>query len=213
MLWALAVIAVALAFNLSPIGMRLAASREDEFAAKSIGIRVWWERGVAFVLSAAMTGAGGALFALYFRSLNPDSFYINITFTVVAMLVIVGFTSLSGAVIGTLTLTTVLEVLREIERGVTIGSIKLPSRPGLTEVAMAIVLLITLVVIHSVLVTRCTEFDSAFDDSVSPRPSEPIATGSSRRSSSAYRTRSSTGSAARSGSSTLAATDTTLRRP
>lgn len=136
-LWTLAAIAVALAFTRSAGGIRLAASREDEFAARSVGIRVWWERGQAFVLSAAIAGAGGALFALYFGSLNPDTFYLDITFTVVAMLVIGGFTSLSGAVIGSITLTVVLELLRQVERSIT--------RPGLTEVAVAAVLLVLLV--------------------------------------------------------------------
>lgn len=137
LLWALVVIAVALAFKRSAAGIRLAASREDEFAARSVGIRVWWERGLAFVLSAAIAGAGGGLFALYFGSLNPDTFYLDITFTIVAMLVIGGFTSLSGAVVGSITLTVVLELLRQVERGLV--------RPGLTEVAVAVVLLVLLV--------------------------------------------------------------------
>ncbi len=145
LLWALLVIAVALIFKRSAIGVRLAASREDEFAARSVGIRVWWERGVAWVLSAAIAGAGGALFALSFRALNPDTFYLDITFTVVAMLVIGGFTSLSGAVVGSITLTVILELLRQLERGVTVGGLTLPSRPGLTEVAAAVVLLVILV--------------------------------------------------------------------
>ena len=52
LVWALAAIAAAFFFRQSRFGVRLASSREDEVAARSVGIRVWWERGMSFVLSA-----------------------------------------------------------------------------------------------------------------------------------------------------------------
>jgi branched-chain amino acid transport system permease protein len=141
LVWALLAVTVAFAFGRSRVGRRLVASREDEVAARAVGIRVWWERGTSFVLSAFMVGAGGSLFALTARSINPDSFYLTITFDVIAMLVVGGLTSLSGAVIGTITISTLLELLREVERGTTVVGWDLPGRSGTTEVALAVVLL------------------------------------------------------------------------
>lgn len=142
--WACAAVIVALIFRRSAVGLRLAASREDEVAARSIGIRVWWERGVAYAVSSFIVGVAGSLFAQYFGSLSPESFYLTLTFTGIAMLVIGGLTSVSGAVLGTLTISVVLESLRAVERGVNIGSWLVPSRPGLTEVGLALLLLTVL---------------------------------------------------------------------
>jgi branched-chain amino acid transport system permease protein len=143
---ALVLLAIAVAFRFSSVGRRLAASREDEASARSVGIRVWWERGLAWVLSAFMVGIAGGLFSIYFRNISPDSFYISITFTVLAMLVIGGLKSVSGAVIGTVVVTAALELLRQIERGWTIAGVKVPSRLGMSELGLAVVLLVILIV-------------------------------------------------------------------
>ncbi len=144
--WACAAVVVAVILRQSPVGLRLAASREDEIAARAVGIRVWWERGVAFICSAFIVGVAGSLFAQYFGSLNPDSFYLPLTFTAIAMLVVGGLTSVSGAVLGTLVISIALEILRAFERGVHIGSWLVPSRPGLAEVGLALLLLGVLLV-------------------------------------------------------------------
>ena len=69
------------------------------------------------MLSAFVVGAAGSLFAQYFSSLNPDSFFLNLTFIAIAMLVVGGLTTVSGAVVGTLVVSVVLELLRTVERG------------------------------------------------------------------------------------------------
>ena len=66
------------------------------------------ERTIAFVLSAFFVGVAGALFGMFIGSFNPDAFFLNITFLMVAMLVIGGMTSLAGAVVGTLAISAVL---------------------------------------------------------------------------------------------------------
>ena len=142
--WACAAIVAAVVLRQAPVGLRLAASREDEVAARAIGIRVWWERGIAFAASAFIVGVAGSLFVQYFGSLNPESFYLSITFTGIAMLVVGGLTSVSGAVLGTLVISVALEILRAVERGVHIGSWLIPSRPGLAEVGLALLLLAVL---------------------------------------------------------------------
>jgi branched-chain amino acid transport system permease protein len=143
-LWASAAVIIAVLLRHSSIGLRLAASREDEVAAKAVGIRVKRERGIAFIASAFIVGISGSLFASYFQSLSPESFYLSITFTAIAMLVVGGLTSVSGAVLGTLVISIALELLRSVERGVYVGGWRIPSRPGLAEVGLALVLLLVL---------------------------------------------------------------------
>lgn len=145
-LWACFAILLALVFRHSRIGLRLAASREDEIAARALGIRVWSERGIAFALSAFVVGVAGSLFAQYFGSINPESFFISLTFTTIAMLVVGGLTSVSGAVIGTLVISVALELLRSVERGIAIGGWEVPARSGLAEVGLALFLLAVLMI-------------------------------------------------------------------
>ena len=138
MLWALAAIVVGFAFQSSGLGLRLRGSREDDIAARSLGIGVRTERRVAWVLHGFVMGVGGALYGQYLGSFNASFFYLALTFTTLAMLVVGGITSLSGAVIGSLTISFVAEVLHRIEQGADVGALHIPARPGLREVGLAI---------------------------------------------------------------------------
>jgi branched-chain amino acid transport system permease protein len=145
LIWALVAIVVAFAFQATGLGLRLRGSREDDVAARSLGIGVRFERRVAWVISAFVTGVGGALYGQYLGSFNADAFYLALTFTTLAMLVIGGMTSLSGAVIGSLTISIVAEVLHRVEQGANIGPVHIPSRPGLREVGLAIIMILILI--------------------------------------------------------------------
>ena len=89
----------------------LRASRDDDVAAKASGVRTVRERLIAFVLSAAV-GAGGGLYAEFLGSMTVDEFYLEMTFVTLAMLVVGGIGSLSGAVVGVVVVTFVVEFLR-----------------------------------------------------------------------------------------------------
>ena len=93
-------IAVAGAFRSSAAGLQLQASREDELAASAMGINVASVRLLAFVLSALIVGAGGVLLALFLGAITPKDFYLSLTFTTIAMLVLGGKRSVTGAVAG-----------------------------------------------------------------------------------------------------------------
>jgi branched-chain amino acid transport system permease protein len=141
----LAIIVVAI-FQASALGLRLRSSREDEVAARSLGIGVVRERTVAFVLSGFIVGIGGALFVQVNGAATPDSFYLSVTFLVIAMLVVGGTRSLAGAVVGAIVIAVAQELLRRVEGGVSLGVVDIPSRPGISAVGLALVLLITLAV-------------------------------------------------------------------
>jgi branched-chain amino acid transport system permease protein len=110
-------------------------------AARSIGVNVPGERFLAFVLSGFVVGIGGALYTEFLGTMTPDVFYLSITFTTLAMLVVGGRTSLSGAVIGTIVVSAVTEFLRRLEGGFHVGPVHVAGRIGLTEVGLALVML------------------------------------------------------------------------
>lgn len=122
-------------------GLRLRSSREDEIAASAIGVAVGRERALAFTVSAFFMGVGGAIFAQFQGSISPQAFYLPITFLTIAMLVVGGMKSLSGAVIGVIVLSTLAELLRKVEQGVDLGLFEIPARSGVREVGFAIVML------------------------------------------------------------------------
>lgn len=144
LVWALIAMVIAFAFQASALGLRLRGSREDDVAARSLGIGVRNERRAAWVLSAFVTGIGGALYGQYLGSFNADAFYLGLTFLTLAMLVVGGMTSLSGAVIGSLAISFVAEVLHRIEQGADIGPLHIPTRPGLREVGLAVIMILIL---------------------------------------------------------------------
>jgi branched-chain amino acid transport system permease protein len=133
-------------FQGSRTGLQIRATREDPEAAQAVGVRIGLYRGLAFVASAFVVGVGGGLYAALQGSITPEVFYLEPTFLLIAMLVVGGMTSLSGAVVGTVVLTALSEFLREVESGMTVGGVKIPSGAGMTEVGLAIVLLVVLAV-------------------------------------------------------------------
>jgi len=132
-------------FKESRVGLRLRATRDDAYAAASIGINMMVMRWLAFVASAFIAGVGGALWAHYITFFSPYSFYLTETFVVLAMLVIGGPYSVTGAVVGTLVVTTAREILRAIENYVNILQVFPEGFFGFTEVVLAIVLILILV--------------------------------------------------------------------
>jgi branched-chain amino acid transport system permease protein len=145
-LWAAAAVAVALAFKWSAPGYRLQATREDEVAARSLGVGVMKERLVAFSLSGALCGIGGALAVHQSGVLSPTTFYFGATVTTVTMLVLGGARSVLGAVLGTIAVASVSEWLRGVEDGAhLLGVVSIGRTPGLAAIGVGLILLATMI--------------------------------------------------------------------
>ncbi|HEX5983833.1 MAG TPA: branched-chain amino acid ABC transporter ATP-binding protein/permease [Solirubrobacterales bacterium] len=145
-LWAGAAVVVALAFKWSASGYRLQATREDEVAARSIGIGLLRERLIAFTISGTLCGIGGALAVHQSGTLAPGTFYFAATVTAVTMLVVGGARSVLGAVVGTLAVATVNELLRDLEEGAdAFGLLSIGATPGLAAIGLGLILLVTIV--------------------------------------------------------------------
>lgn len=144
--WAGAAVVVALAFKWSASGYRLQATREDEVAARSIGIGVMRERLIAFTISGMLCGIGGALAVQQSGVLSPDTFYFAATVTTITMLVVGGARSVLGAVAGTLAVATINELLRNLEEGAdVVGLISIGATPGLAAIGLGLILLVAMV--------------------------------------------------------------------
>ncbi|MDG3580292.1 MULTISPECIES: branched-chain amino acid ABC transporter permease [Rhizobiaceae] len=142
---AAAAIVVATLYRKSSFGLRLRAVREDEPAARSAGVNAWFQKLVAFTLSGFVAGLGGVLYGHYLGTITVSMFWLDMTFLTLAMLVVGGIRSLTGAVVGTLFVTLVRQGIHTVERGVPFGDTILQAPEGSREIALAIVLLAMLI--------------------------------------------------------------------
>ena len=143
--WAAVAIVSAWIYRRSRWGLALRMTREDEVAARTCGINVYRERLTAFTLSAFFVGVGGALYAHYLGTVAVDMFWLDMTFITLAMLIVGGMTSLSGAVIGVMFVTILAELLRTVENGIEIGDVVITASGGLREMALAAAMLLILI--------------------------------------------------------------------
>ena len=98
--------------NHSSYGRCILAVREDEIAARSMGVNVRFFKTLSFVTGSAFAGLAGALFAHYQQFMHPDNFNFVISVTVLLMIVVGGLGSQTGAVLGALVVTLIPEMLR-----------------------------------------------------------------------------------------------------
>jgi branched-chain amino acid transport system permease protein len=97
----------------SSFGRTLIAIREDEIAAEAMGVHTTRAKVIAFVVSAAMAGVAGGLFAHYLMYVNTNSFTFLKSFEIIIMIVIGGLGSISGSVLGAVLFISLTEGLRE----------------------------------------------------------------------------------------------------
>lgn len=135
------VVGVALLYKASPAGLRLQATREDELAARSLGIACSSERLAGWIMGALLMGAGGSFWAQNVLAFGPDTFFFRDTFNMLAMLVIGGQASVTGAVAGTFAVSLLGELLRPLESGLLIGTVQLPRLDGIVHFSVALLIL------------------------------------------------------------------------
>ncbi len=97
----------------SRLGRAFLALRENEPLAESVGVDPTRTLVLAAVVSAAMAGVAGSLYAHYVRFVSPEVFLFSYTVTMVIMVVAGGQGTLAGPVVGALLFTALPEVLRE----------------------------------------------------------------------------------------------------
>jgi len=98
----LAILALCRALVASPFGRVLAAIREDEGRTEMLGYDVRWRKLVVFVLSGAIAGLSGGLFAGWGNFINPQVFSLSQSALVVIWVMVGGRGTLYGAIVGAL---------------------------------------------------------------------------------------------------------------
>ena len=98
----------------SRIGRAWMAIREDEIAAKAMGINTRNMKLLAFAMGATFGGVSGAMFAAFQGFVSPESFSLMESVMIVAMVVLGGIGHIPGVILGALMLAALPEVLRYI---------------------------------------------------------------------------------------------------
>ncbi|MHC2331650.1 branched-chain amino acid ABC transporter permease [Bradyrhizobium sp. USDA 4454] len=145
LLWVVIAIFAAHFYQTSRFGLSLRVSREDEVAAKASGVSIFSQRLIAFVISAFFVGVSGALYAHFLGTISVDAFYIDISLLTLAMLVVGGMNSLTGAVVGVGAISLLIEVLRQSEHGFALGSLTVSAPRGTQEIGLGVAMLVMLI--------------------------------------------------------------------
>jgi branched-chain amino acid transport system permease protein len=106
------VIAINLRLQNSRIGRAWEAVREDETAARAMGIDTTKIKLLAFAMGASFGGLAGGMFAAIQGFISPESFVLTESIMVVAMVVLGGMGNIRGVILGALLLSFVPELLR-----------------------------------------------------------------------------------------------------
>ncbi|MTW10948.1 ABC transporter ATP-binding protein [Pseudoduganella eburnea] len=98
----------------SRLGRAWVAIREDEIAAKAMGINTRNVKLLAFSMGACFGGVAGAMFASFQGFVSPESFSLTESIAVLAMVVLGGIGHIPGVVLGGALLAALPEILRHV---------------------------------------------------------------------------------------------------
>ncbi len=112
----LVVVSVIICYRLqdSRIGRAWMAIREDEIAAKAMGINTRNMKLLAFGMGASVGGVSGAMFGAFQGFVSPESFSLMESVMIVAMVVLGGIGHIPGVILGAVLLSALPEVLRYV---------------------------------------------------------------------------------------------------
>lgn len=137
---------VARIFRESRWGVQLRASSDDEVGARAMGVDVFRVRLIAWVLGAVFLAVAGICYAYFLGTISARPFYFTHVFLTVAMLILGGMRTVTGAVLGTVLITFGLEGVRFLETGPVLLGLDLPEMLGLSGVVLGVVIVATMAI-------------------------------------------------------------------
>ena len=140
-IWTLFTLLVLWRLLFSNYGNVLRCIRDNEIAARVMGINVFRYKVLSFCIGAFFAGVGGALLGSHLSTIDPKMFNFLLTFNVLMFVVAGGLGSLSGSLLGATVITILLEWLRAIEEPMDLGFVEIPGIPGMRMVVFSLVLL------------------------------------------------------------------------
>ena len=96
----------------SPFGRSLQAMRDDELAARSLGLPVRLLKIESFLIASAMVGVAGGMYAAYVSYIDPTSFTLDESILMLSMVIVGGTGNVRGPIIGAAVLIAIPEILR-----------------------------------------------------------------------------------------------------
>ena len=112
LLLAMVIIVVSVRLEDSRIGRAWMAIREDEIAAKAMGVNTRNIKLLAFAMGASFGGVSGAMFAAFQGFISPESFILMESVVIVSMVVLGGMGHIPGVILGAILLYAIPEALR-----------------------------------------------------------------------------------------------------
>jgi branched-chain amino acid transport system permease protein len=110
----IAIIFITIRLQHSRLGRAWVAIREDEIAAKAMGINTRNIKLLAFAMGASFGGVAGAMFASFQGFVSPESFSLMESIVVLSMVVLGGIGHIPGVILGGVILAALPEVLRHV---------------------------------------------------------------------------------------------------
>jgi branched-chain amino acid transport system permease protein len=141
---ALVFIIFARLFRESRTGLMLRASRDNEVAAVASGVNPRQARLIAWALSGGLGAIAGALYGHMLGAFTPKDFYFDLAFAYVAMMIVGGMSTVTGAVGGVGMIMLLQEGLQRLEGGFALGPIQVPQVFGLPIVGVSLAILLVL---------------------------------------------------------------------
>ena len=144
--WGVAILTVVVIQRLinSNYGLAMKAIREDETAARAMGVDPFRRLMLAFLISAFFSGIAGGLLAHLITTISPGLFTFFLTFNLLIMIVVGGLGSTTGAIIGAALFAWGGEALRIVEQPMEIGRFTIPGIPGMRMVIFSLILMLVI---------------------------------------------------------------------
>ncbi len=135
--WVAGVVFVSWRIKFSSLGRSMLAVREDETAARCLGVNVFRTRVAALVIGAFFAGIAGGLWAHLITAITPTSFSLIMSFHIVVMVVVGGAGSITGSFTAAIIFSALTEVFRPLEEAL--------ETYGIGEIFMALILILILI--------------------------------------------------------------------
>lgn len=127
----------------SSTGRDFKAIREDEIAARAVGINIFKTKEISFIVSSFFTGVGGGLLALYMRSIESKTFQITLTYEILLIVVLGGIGSITGSIVGSFFVTAGKELLRVFDEPLILFGVEIPIfKAGFRMVIFSVLLMV-----------------------------------------------------------------------
>ncbi len=138
---AIAAIVVSVGFKESRLGLQTRAARDDKTSAEAMGVNTKRLNHLAWVIGAVLAAAAGAAMVHVVGAASPRNFYLVFTIELIAMMVLGGQRSVTGAFFGAVLVTGLIIFVREFEGGFVIGSFEVPPLFGATQLVLSFAIL------------------------------------------------------------------------